>query len=273
MARIRCWTAFAPLCLLLFATVTTGQRISAGGPAEPPAEEAILSSTPKPPPRPLESEPQRQVVRMELKGQDDSSPKLGYGNCQWLYPREAAPENVLQEPPYQSKNPVYYAARYGNAKDNVFAFVLDESGGPGGGYNVVYVDVNNDNRIDPEKERYEFRLSTRSRDDPLRISLSVTADGVAAPYFVNFTAFPYSDDKYLIEKIHANLRNSSYYQGEAFSLGERRTIAIADLDSNGLFNDVERGLFDGDRFFVDLDGQGSPGGEASGWSLSPTEGT
>ena len=35
-------------------------------------------------------------------------------------------------------------------------------------------------------------------------------------------------------------------------------IAIADLDSNGLFNDVELDVFKGDRFFVDLEGDRRP---------------
>jgi len=204
----------------------------------------------------VETEPQRQVVQMELAGQDDTQPQLGYGTCQWLNPLDAAPEETLREPEYQSENPIYYAATFGDAEDNVFAFAIDESGGTGEGYDVVYVDGNNDNRLDPEKERFEFSLSTTSRDDPLRIRLLVTAGDVTAPYHVNFTAFPYSDDKYLLEKIHANLRNGSHYQGEAVLLGRRRTVAIADLDSNGLFNDVEQGLFKGDRFFVDLDGEG-----------------
>lgn len=241
MTRTGCFTVPAIACLLLFQALTCGLGVFADAPAEAPD--------------PVESDPRRQVVQMELAGQDDSSTKLGYGNCQWLYPLEAAPEKLLQEPKYLSENPVYYAAELGDAEDNVFAFVIDESGGPGEGYDVLYADLNNDNRIDPQKERFEFRLSTTSRDDPLRISLLVTAHGVTAPYFVNFSAFPYCDHKYLLEKIHANLRNSSYYQGQAVLLGSRRKIAIADLDTNGLFNDVEQRLFQGDRFFVDLDDQ------------------
>jgi hypothetical protein len=86
--------------------------------------------------------------------------------------------------------------------------------------------------------------------------LRVTAGGNTAPYWVNFSAFPYSDENHPLEKIHANLRNSSYYEGEANLFGKRRKIAIADLNSNGLFNDVEQGVFKGDRFFLDLDGDG-----------------
>jgi len=255
MARLRYPCALALLSLPCFAAFCFGAEFFSDAPADSQAEKAA-TGTPEASPRPLEPEPQRQVVQMELKGQDDTEPKLGYGTCQWLNPLEAAPEEELQEPQYQSENPIYYAARFGDVDDNVFAFAIDESGGTGKGYDVVYVDGNNDNRFDPEKERFEFSLSTRSDDVPRRIRLQVTAGGVTAPYHVNFTAFPYSDDKYLLEKIHANLRNASYYEGEAVVLGRRRTIAVADLDSNGLFNDVEQGLFKGDRFFVDLDGEG-----------------
>jgi hypothetical protein len=254
MSRLYDLCVLAVLSLLSAATICSGAEFFSDVSTESQAEKA--ADTQGSSLLPLESEPQRQVVQMELKGQDDTEPKLGYGTCQWLHPLEAAPERDLQEPGYQSENPIYYAATFGDADDNVFAFALDESGGTGKGYDVVYVDGNNDNRFDPEKERFEFSLSTRSDDVPLRIRLQVTAGGVTAPYHVNFTAFPYSDEKYLLEKIHANLRNNSYYEGEAVLLGRRRKIAIADLDSNGLFNDVEQRLFKGDRFFVDLDGEG-----------------
>jgi hypothetical protein len=82
VTRTRCWTKPALLCLLLFQALTSGTGVFAGGPAEPPAEKAALPGTPKSPPSPLEAGPQRQVVQMELKGQDDPEPKLGYGNCQ-----------------------------------------------------------------------------------------------------------------------------------------------------------------------------------------------
>jgi hypothetical protein len=193
---------------------------------------------------------------MELQGQEDTEPKLGYGNCQWLYPHDEPQEKSLDEPDYASDKPVYYAARYGDAEENVYTFVIDESGGPGAGYDVVYIDANNDNRLDPQEERFEFRVGNPAHADPVRIRLLVAAGGVTAPYHVNFKAFTYSSEKHPVEKIHANLRNSSYYAGEAWLRGNWRKIAVADLDSTGLFNDVEQGLFDGDRFFVDLNEDG-----------------
>jgi hypothetical protein len=238
----------------LLTAIAVPAEVFAGTLAEPADKKA--AGTPGSTAGASASEPQRQVVKMELTGQKEAGAKLGYGNCQWLGPLDAPPKKLLQEPKYRSKHPVYYAARYGDAKDSVFTLLIDESRGPGKGYDVVYVDSNNDGRIDPEKEQFTFDMSTTAHDVPLRIHFMVTTGGVTAPYYVSFTAFPYSDSNNLVEKIHANLRNSSYYQGEAILLGKRRKIAIADLNSNGLFNDVEKGLFQGDRFFVDLDGEG-----------------
>ncbi len=59
-----------------------------------------------------------------------------------------------------------------------------------------------------------------------------------------------------VEAIHANLRDSAYYRGRAVFAGKERRIAIADLDSNGRFDDPETGLFEGDRIFLDWDGDG-----------------
>jgi hypothetical protein len=255
MTRIRRWNCLTLLCFALSPALVFRAELLAAGLAEPAGKEAATNA-PDSAIRASRSEPQRQVVKMELTGQKEAGAKLGYGNCQWLGPLDAPPKKLLQEPKYRSKHPVYYAARYGDAKENVFTLAIDESAGPGKGYDVVYVDSNNDGRIDPEKERFKFDMSTTSHDVPLRIHFMVTAGGVTAPYYVSFTAFPYSDSRNLVEKIHANLRNSSYYQGEAILLGKRRRIAIADLNSNGLFNDVEKGLFQGERFFVDLDGEG-----------------
>ncbi len=53
------------------------------------------------------------------------------------------------------------------------------------------------------------------------------------------------------------MRNSSYYQGQADFSGVLRKICILDLDSNGLYNNYQRGkLFQGDRLLIDVDGDG-----------------
>ena len=158
-------------------------------------------------------------------------------------PHDASQEEQLEQPEYESDKPIYYAAEYGNSSDRIHSFVLDESEGPGRGYDTFYIDANNDNRIDAEKERFKIRVGDPGKTHPIRIRLEVASGGATRPYSVSLTAFTYSDEKHVIPKIHANLRDSSYYLGEAEIDGERRLVAIADLDSNGMFNDVRPGCF------------------------------
>jgi hypothetical protein len=200
--------------------------------------------------------PASQIVQMKLVDKDDAGRDLGYGNCQWLAPRDAPKEKLFLEPKFKSNKPIYYAATFGDSKDSIFSFVLDESEGTGKGYDTIYVDADNDNRIDEEKERYKITIGNPAHSDKNRIRLQVTSGGVTAPYGVSLSAFQYSDEKYIIPSIHVNLRDSSYYVGEAKFKGKTYKIAIADLNSNGLFDDVEQGIFKGERFFIDFDGNG-----------------
>ena len=192
-----------------------------------------------------------------------------FGNCQWLSPRREPNEPLVSEPVYGSGKRVYYAARYGDAKDNTYTFVIDESAGADTGFNTLYADLNNDNRLDPENEKFALTLSglTTKEARNVPITLSVSSGGKTFPYSFDFAAFRYSDREHPIEKIHATCRESSIMRGEAMFEDRRCKVALADLDSNGLFNNYEQGLFRGDRFFVDLDGNGTfqtgSGGEES----------
>lgn len=200
-----------------------------------------------------------QIIHLQPFHGPHVSELIHFGNCQWLHPRDEPNETLLSEPDYQSTKRVYYAARYGDAADNMFTLVIDENRGTGTGFNIVYADVNNDNRIDPDRERFGFRLGTTSEAEPVRITLSVIAGGKTLSYAFEFTAFPYKDRNNPVESIHANCRNSSIMMGEAVFGGKSCKVAMADLDSNGLFNDYEQGLFRGDRFFADLNGDGTFG--------------
>jgi len=212
-----------------------------GGPASLPAEG-----------------PASQPREVEMSTQDSNTLSLGYGSSQWLYPLDAPREKMAKEPKYKSARPVYYAAVLGDAADNVHTLVIDESGGTGKGYDTLYVDADNDNRITGQGETMPFSMSTVRTSVPVRLKFQVSAGGKVYPYWVSFTAFAYKDEKNLVEKIHANLRNASYRTGQAVICGKMHKIALADLNSNGLFTDPEGGgTFTGDRFFVDLNDDGS----------------
>jgi len=197
-----------------------------------------------------------QTVEMTVYEKNDVTSLTGYGNCQWLYPLDEPNEALASEPEYASAKPVYYAAQYGDAADNIHTLVIDESGGTGTGYDTVYADLDNDNRFDPAGEKFAFELGTTRHAEPLRLKLAVRAAGNEIPYSFEFSAFPYKHDDNSAEQVHANCRNSSIMVGEALFDGKRCKVALADLDTNGLYNDYEQGLFRGDRFFVDLDGDG-----------------
>ncbi|WP_339907732.1 hypothetical protein [Symmachiella dynata] len=196
-----------------------------------------------------------QTVEMELAGQDGNE-RHGYGNCQWLFPHDTCQETDLKLPELASEDPVFYVAKFGEADDSVFTFVIDKTPDSKNSYNVVYVDANNDNRIDPKTERFPFTLGSTRKATPLRIPLMVTNGDVTAPYFVNFTAFPYQDKNNRKQRVHANLRNSSYYKGEADFDGQRHNFIVLDLNSNGRYDDDELKLFKGDRLLIDLDHDG-----------------
>jgi hypothetical protein len=205
----------------------------------------------------------KQFVPMTMFDSPEGSLDLEYGNCQWLYPHDEPTETLLAQPQYESAKPVYFAAKYGDAADNIHTMVVDESGGTGSGHDQVYIDVDNDNRIDGEKEQFDFNPDPETREDLLRVKMSVRVGATTIPYHFSFMAFPYTDENHPVEQIHANARNSGYYVGEAMIGGQSRKIALADLNSNGLFDDPEGegGRFSGDRIFVDMDGDGEFHGE------------
>ncbi len=210
-----------------------------------------------------------QIIHLEPFHGPGISNLISFGNGQWLYPLEEPNETLISEPVYGSSKRVYYAARYGDAKDNTYTFVIDEASGTGTGFNTLYADLNNDNRLDPDSERFPLTLSGLiiAERKNVRIPLSVRVGGKTIPYAFNFVAFRYTDLNNPIEKIHATCEESTVMVGEAQLEGKRCKVALADLNFNGLFNDYEQDLFRGDRFFVDLNGNGTfdndqPGAES-----------
>jgi hypothetical protein len=136
-----------------------------------------------------------QTVHLEPFYEPNISNLISYGNCQWLYPLAEPNETLVSEPAYGSAQRVYYAARYGDAQDNTYTFVIDESGGTGTGFDRLYADLNNDNRLDPGCERFALTLSglTIKETRNVQITLSVSTGGKTIPYSFGFAAFRYKD--------------------------------------------------------------------------------
>jgi hypothetical protein len=193
-----------------------------------------------------------QVVKMTLRNQPDIMDETGFGACQCLYPHDK-PEEDITTPPGIFAHPIYFSAKYGNARDNIHTIVVDDDES-----NMrCLADVNNDNKFS-DKE-----LITLTRDDgpdkarTARIGLKIKVDGKRVPYYFTFLAFKYSEEEAAaagntsIDKCTmGNARNGSYRLGEVIIDGQKMKIAVADINSNGIFNDLEEDLFKGDRFFL-----------------------
>ena len=133
-------------------------------------------------------------------------------------------ETLVSEPVYGSGKRVYYAARYGDAQDNTYTFVIDESAGTGTGVNTLYADLNNDNRLDPNSEKFALALSgltDSGQPENVRITLSVVQRRKDQyPTAFDFAAFRYKDSTHPVEKIHANCRESADYGGRSGVRGQ-----------------------------------------------------
>ncbi|MEM7476053.1 MAG: hypothetical protein AAF483_13750 [Planctomycetota bacterium] len=199
---------------------------------------------------------QTQEVTTKLVGKNRSELKHGYGNCQRLYPKRE-PTEQLQLPKLKSAEPLFYEAKLGNAKDCTFTIVLDSTQFDGD-YNLAYADLNNDNILDGTSECLAVELGDGSdKDIPVRVKFEIEVDGQPVPYFVDFQAFNYLYAENPLHKIQANLEKSSFRVAELSLGGRLLSVAILDLDSNGLFNDFEKGkTFDGDRILFDFDEDG-----------------
>lgn len=234
---------------------------------------AIRSLLPRPAEKDAGGEGKKQAIGMRMPagmGRLPAAFERTYGGRdarQWLYPGSRPREAILAEPRYRSAKPVYFSAVYGDSEDNVFTLVADESGGTGRGYDVLYADADNDNRLDEEGEEHPLRLGVSEAIPALCVEISISAGGALVPYSFAFRAFHYDHERFPGQPIHAIATDGSWYLGEVELEGKRRLIALADLDSNGLFDrrpagaidtTGERSLdrFSGDFLYADLDGNG-----------------
>lgn len=196
-----------------------------------------------------------QTITMRQEGMKTGDRKHGYGNCQIAKRLAARPDNPMGLPMLHSKKAIFYVAKFGDSADTSFDLMLDESKGTSSGYDTLYADLNNDNRIDASKERFSIRVLSPSEDAPIRLRFLITVDETKLPYYLDFEAIRFNSGPER-EKPSIYLRDSSYYVGEASFAGEKHKFAILDLDSNGLYNDYEQEVFEGDRVMVDLNDDG-----------------
>jgi len=188
---------------------------------------------------------------------DPNQDQSGIARCfayKDLIPMAKPDETLLAEPQYRSRTPIYSVATFGNDKDSKFTLVFDELGGTGKGYNVVYLDYNNNENLtdDPKISLKGVwpRRSTKYNDSPAvefgPIELMLNYEGKTLPYrfYIQFqTSYKkdvQTDSKKTLrgEQVDIRLRSGGYTVGDVKFGEQGRRIAIIDYNNNGVFNDL-----------------------------------
>jgi len=168
-----------------------------------------------------------------------------YTRTQYLRPGTRPEERLSAEPKYRSRMPIYAVATLGNDGDNRYTVVVDESGGTGRGYDILYVDRNNNENLtdDPRivgRIRRQGTSSTTGNFGP--VGVMVEYDDRTVPYYFSVSYQRYGGQSIrrgarFVENMNLSLQPSGYYAGVVSFGGSKHRIAVIDFNSNGLFNE------------------------------------
>jgi hypothetical protein len=191
----------------------------------------------------------------ELQLVDGASPfRLGWRQEQFT---ASPPKKLTAEPAYKSDRVQYLALLLGNGKDQVITCALDESQGPGKGYDTLYLDANNNGDLtdDPAiKLRIECAGPATLLDvEPL--ILVRYADGTQRKLRVKLEIRGQQDRGARYASLSAGYQVDQHLEGKV-DIGDRKNVLIGIYN---IFRDQHEasGCFDDycvDRLRIDLDG-------------------
>jgi len=187
-------------------------------------------------------------------------------------------EKLSGEPKYRSKKPIYLVATFGSNADSKYTIVLDESKGTGRGYDVLYIDSNNNENLTDDRKiagrvRQQGRNYTSGNFGPIEVMIDYGDRTV--PYYFSAEYYFYDnqrmrlggrDGKY-INNMNVRLQTSGYYTS-VVNLGDSQNrIAVIDYNGNGIFNEYFKPRSDirgpeqrmsaiGDQILIDPNGNG-----------------
>ena len=148
---------------------------------------------------------------------------------------------LTREPSYRSEAPLYATVKFGKGDDNRYAFVFDESRGTGAGYDLLYVDVDNDKDLAEHEPIHSLHTMGSSYYGPARVL--VLHDGFRSVHHLFVRSYRGVAQSYV--------SSTCYYSGEVTIAGAKRRIAVIDGNCNGLYNEFAK-----DRVAIDLDDDG-----------------
>ena len=166
---------------------------------------------------------------------------------------------LTKEPEYRSA-PIYFNLELGNAKSRFITLALDESGGPGKGYDTLYVDANNHGdltdfppiKLDVQKQGPQQQTLTPPAPIPLTIRYH---DGESRQVATKITFNVY---RYGASQTNWSVmcQPTQHVEGKVSFGGKETLVGIYDANSlsataNWCFDD-----YGADRLRIDLKGDG-----------------
>jgi len=205
----------------------------------------------------------------------DLRQEIGYTAGQYLRPTTRSAERLSAEPKYRSRMPLYVVAQLGNGADKRYTIVLDESKGTGRGYDILYVDRNNNENLTDDQRiagriRQQGTSYTTATFGPIEVMVDY-GDRTTPYYFsVEYNRYGESGIRLGAREVHnmnLRLQTSGYYTGVVLLGSSERRIAIVDFNGNGLFNEFFKPRYDmrgpegrlyaiGDQILIDVNGDG-----------------
>jgi len=167
------------------------------------------------------------------------------------------PDKPAAEAVCFSHRPRYGSIRLGNGKDTSFLFLLDESSGTGTGYDVLYVDANNNEDLTDDPALQGQRRKDAEGFTFPTVELAMPCGEETLPYHVTMHTDAVQPKEIAIEA-------AGYCEG-TLSVGKAEfRIVLIDDNVNGLYADArETGMArhypprGTDLFVVDVNGDGA----------------
>ena len=166
-----------------------------------------------------------------------------YVQGQYLRARTRSEERLSAEPRYRSRVPLYAVVGLGRGGDTRYTIALDESRGTGRGYDILYVDHNNNENLTDDRRimgRITQRGQLQGNFGPVEVMVDYGDRTV--PYYFSVQYYHFNQQRIQrgagdVRNFPLTLQTAGYYTGTV-SFGESEyQIAMVDFNCNGIFNE------------------------------------